>query len=243
MHQTIIEKDRLVRGNKFSGRVDLKFRYPRTGYEAVLYISPARGQRVLDVGCGNGLLLYNLRSRFDELYGLDLIPEQAEWARSTLAGLKNKIDIRVGNVEEGTNFPDGYFDFITMENVIEHLFDVRKVIREMLRLLRPGGRLCMVTPNIAYLRRRLRLLLGRFPWTSNTKALIEDNELVDGGHIHYFTFSDLRGLVHSFGLVRSFGFGGFLRLVPKNIWPSLLAAGACVTVDKTDPLSPRGPKP
>jgi len=232
MHQTIIEKDRLVRGNKFLGRIDLRFRYPRTGYEAAICLSPPKGERVLDVGCGNGLLLYNLRNRFEELSGLELIPEQAGWARRTLDGLGQKIDIRIGNIEDGTDFPDEHFDYITMENTIEHVFDVRKVTRELTRLLKPGGRLCIVTPNIAYLRRRLRLLSGRFPWTSNLKSLIEDNELVDGGHIHYFTFSDLRFLVSGHGRVRSFGFGGLLKIIGKNFWPSLLASGACVAVDK-----------
>ena len=232
MNQTIIEKDRLVRGNKFLGRIDLRFRYPRTGYEAAIYASPPKGRRVLDIGCGNGLLLFNLKDRFEELTGLELIPEQAEWARRTLDGLAQKVDIRVGNIEDGTGFPDGHFDYIAMENTIEHIFDVRKVVREMIRLLQPGGRLCIVTPNIAYLKRRLRLIAGRFPWTSNAKCLIEDNELVDGGHIHYFTLSDLRFLVSGHGLVRSFGFGGVLKIIGKNIWPGLLASGACVTVDK-----------
>lgn len=231
VHSLIIEKDRLRIGNKFLGNIDLHISYPpKNRYEAALHMAPEKGKRVLDVGCGNGTVLYNLRNRFDELHGIELIPEQAECAMKTLSACNKVVDIKVGNIEEGLAYPDNYFDYIVMAAVIEHVFNVKKVILELVRIVVPQGTVCICTPNIAYIKRRLKLLAGHFPLTSNEKYLIEENGLIDGGHIHYLTFDNLFFLLKGYGTFRKIGYGRLFNLV--RIWPEICASGACACVTK-----------
>lgn len=231
VHSLIIEKDRLRIGNKFLGNIDLNISYPpKNRYEAALHMAPEKGKRVLDVGCGNGTVLYNLRNRFDELHGIELIPEQAEYAMKTLSACNKVVDIKVGNIEEGLAYPDNYFDYIVMAAVIEHVFNVKKVILELVRIVVPQGTVCICTPNVAYIKRRLKLLAGHFPLTSNEKYLIEEDGLIDGGHIHYLTFDNLFFLLKGYGTLRKIGYGRLFNLV--RIWPELFASGACVCLTK-----------
>jgi methionine biosynthesis protein MetW len=231
IHTTIIEKDRLKTGNKFLGDNDLHVSCPpKTRFEAAIYMAPEKGKRVLDVGCGNGKVLYNLRDRFDELHGIELIPNQAEWTRKTLSNCNKLVDIKVGNIEAGCPYPDNYFDYVVMTDVIEHIFDVKKAVSELVRVTIPGGKACICTPNIAYMKRRLKLLSGRSPMTSNEKYLIEENGLVDGGHIHYLTFHDLVFLLKDYGRLKKMGYGRLFNLV--KIWPEMFASGACVCLSK-----------
>ncbi len=231
IHTTIIEKDEIVRGNKFLGNISLEISWPpRNRYQAAICMAPEKGKRVLDIGCGNGTVLYNLRDRFDELHGIELVPNQAEWAKKTLNGCDKLVNIKVENIEAGCPYPDNYFDYVVMADVIEHIFDVEKVIAESVRVTVPGGILCICTPNIAYIKRRLKLLFGRFPMTSNEKHLLEKNGLIDGGHIHYLTFHDLFFLLKDYGALRKMGYGRLFNLV--KTWPEIFASGACVSLIK-----------
>lgn len=231
IYTTIIEKDKLKIGNKFLGNSDLNISHPpENRYEAAILMAPEKGKRVLDIGCGNGTVLYNLKDRFDQLYGVELFEEQAQWARNTLNDCDNPVDIKVENVEQGLSHPDNHFDYVVMAAVIEHIFDVKKVISELVRVTKPNGILCITTPNISYIRRRLSLLFGRFPMTSNEKSLIEDNDLIDGGHIHYFTFSDLEFLLKDYGVTKKIGHGRLFNLV--RVWPEMFASGICTCIVK-----------
>jgi len=117
-----------------------------------------------------------------------------------------------------------------MTDVIEHIFDVKKVVSELVRVAMPGGKVCICTPNIAYIKRRLNLLFGHFPMTSNRHFLIEENGLIDGGHIHYLSFHDLFFLLKDYGGVKKVGYGRLFNLV--RVWPELFASGACVCLIK-----------
>jgi len=187
---------------------------------------------VLDVGCGNGTVLFNLKDKFKELYGLELSKLRVENARKTLEGLNAKV--LEGNIEKDIPFEDGFFECVICSDVIEHVVDVFAAFKEISRVTKPGGYLVLNTPNFARIKGRIRLLLGLFPSTAMPNEGLDvrvEGELLDGGHLHYFTFSMLNKLCRKFGFtdVRTYGFGRFGRL--HNVYPPLLS-GSCQIVAK-----------
>ena len=214
---------------KDPGRWDLNLdRWPHNRLEACALSAPP-GERVLDIGCGNGLLLYNVRDKFDELCGIEFSGARAGIAAEALEGLNG--DIRQGNIEERLDWDDGYFDVIVLSDVIEHIVNLWPAMEEITRLLKPNGHVVISTPNIASLRARVSLLMGVFPSSKPQEGfkLRVDAEPHDGGHVHYFTFSMLDRLFERYGYseVRRFGFGRFGRL--HNLRPTLLS-GSCHVV-------------
>ena len=96
--------------------------------------------RLLDVGCGPGLLLDEARRRGYETVGLELSRASATHAREELG-----LDVRELALED---FPEcGSFDVVVLADVLEHLDDPVAGIAQCAALLRPGGVLCVVTPD------------------------------------------------------------------------------------------------
>lgn len=215
------------------GNVDIKIgSWPKNRFEALIFFS-GTGKRVLDVGCGSGKVLYNLRKRFDELYGIELAKARVSNVKRTLQGL-NAV-ITEDNIEVGVEYDDEYFDVIVCSDVVEHLVDIFSGFKEMSRILKKEGKLIVNTPNVAELRRRMRFLLGTFPSTSAKNEgfnVRTEKELFDGGHLHYFTFSMLEKLYHryNFSRIEKYGFGRLGKF--HNIYPSLLSSSCQIVGTK-----------
>lgn len=119
----------------------------RSADEAAAFLLPdlRAGMRVLDVGCGPGSITRGLAERVapGEVVGLDLSKETLEAARRDAAarGLTNL------RYEEGSvyalPFPDASFDVAYAHQVLQHLREREVALREMLRVLRPGGLLAI----------------------------------------------------------------------------------------------------
>jgi SAM-dependent methyltransferase len=112
------------------------------------------GGRLLDVGCGHGLLLDEARRRGFEVTGLELSRAAARHARDALG-----LDVREEPVEAFVDL-DG-FDVVVLADVLEHLDDPVAAVDRCAGLLRPGGALCVVTPDPSSLTARLA---GRRWW-------------------------------------------------------------------------------
>jgi SAM-dependent methyltransferase len=112
-----------------------------TGARLLDLIAPfAPRGRLLDVGCGPGLLLDEARRRGYETLGLELSRASAAHARDALG-----LDVRELALED---FDDGDgFDVVVLADVIEHLDDPVAGIARCASLLAPGGVLCVVTPD------------------------------------------------------------------------------------------------
>jgi SAM-dependent methyltransferase len=123
------------------------------------------GERVLDVGSAWGYNIMALSAMGKRPIGLDLVVDQFE-AGARIA-VSNGIDFRaVGADAAALPFPNGTFDSITMVETFEHVFesDRLRALRECCRVLRPGGRLVMSTPNYASVVERFKRLAVRLPW-------------------------------------------------------------------------------
>jgi SAM-dependent methyltransferase len=103
----------------------------------------ARPARALDFGCGEGRYLDVLAERFPdaELYGADVSPVALDIARDARPYAKY-----LPVVDDAITESDGTFDLILSIEVLEHVADVRRSIREIGRLLSPGGVLLVTTP-------------------------------------------------------------------------------------------------
>ncbi|HEY5804051.1 MAG TPA: bifunctional 2-polyprenyl-6-hydroxyphenol methylase/3-demethylubiquinol 3-O-methyltransferase UbiG [Lysobacter sp.] len=117
----------------------------RLGY--VTQRKPLQGARVLDVGCGAGLLSEAMAGEGAQVTALDLAPELVKVAR--LHGLESgvKVDYRLQSVESLAGEMPGQFDAITCMEMLEHVPDPGSIIRACTTLLRPGGRLFLSTLN------------------------------------------------------------------------------------------------
>jgi SAM-dependent methyltransferase len=98
------------------------------------------GARVLDIGCGScGSLLY-LRERGCEVQGVEadrnVLPIAGHFGLKVICG-----------AFDPANYPAGYFDYVTMDQVIEHFPDPLKVLAQVRQILKPGGHLVFSTPN------------------------------------------------------------------------------------------------
>jgi len=107
-----------------------------------LYLGPSTcSERLLDVGCGNGDFISRMQRLGWVTEGTEMDSHAAENARK-----KTGATIHLGKLEN-LSLPPQTFDVITMSHVIEHVHDPISIIRECYKLLKPGGRMVLVTPN------------------------------------------------------------------------------------------------
>ena len=107
-----------------------------------------RGARVLDVGCGGGLLSEALAREGAEVTAIDLSPELVDVARLHLLesdGLK--VDYRLQAVEALADDIPGHFDAVTCMEMLEHVPDPASIVAACARLVKPGGHVFLSTLN------------------------------------------------------------------------------------------------
>jgi SAM-dependent methyltransferase len=147
--------------------------------EANIKRNKAVQPRVLDLGCATGALLEKLRDRGWACAGVEISPA-AEYARS-----RRGLDVRKARLEEN-RFPDASFDLALASHLIEHLNDPAAFVREVYRVLVPGGYFLVTTPNIAGFQARL--------FRSRWRSAIFD-------HLYLFSKKTLSALLRQSGFV------------------------------------------
>ncbi|HSU55765.1 MAG TPA: class I SAM-dependent methyltransferase [Candidatus Dormibacteraeota bacterium] len=104
-------------------------------------ISEKRRGRVLDVGCGRGWLLQQFRKAGWDVHGTELSEQAARYGREALG-----LPIETGSLED-VSFPANHFDAITMWHVLEHVPEPAVMLKEVCRVMKPGGVLLVSVPN------------------------------------------------------------------------------------------------
>ena len=188
-------------------------RFEINRYDIASQLAPG-GKSLLDIGCGDGELIFRLKDKYHENWGIDISETRINRINKQIDD-EQFIHVRVEDVNDPLDFIDNSFDTITAIAVLEHIFDPYHFISECQRLLKKNGVLIVEVPNIAWLPNRVRLLLGKMPVTSNAQGW-------DGGHLHYFTVSSLKKLflTGGFHVVKITSCGIFAKY--RRVWGSLL---------------------
>ena len=185
-------------------------------------LGEVRGQVVLDVGCREGPIAHVLAAD-NTVIGLDVCP------RGMLTGSPNALDkgyaaLLIGDAL-AIPLADGQADIVIATDLLEHFVDPPALVTELMRVLRPGGRLLASVPNLVSYNNRLSILLG-------SGVGIELHQLLQGGrvvnpitgprypdqdqHIRWFTSRSLARMLESRGLVveRRLGYDPVLSRIP-----------------------------
>lgn len=137
----------------------------------VRFIRYQLGGRLLDVGCGSGSYLSYMERLGWNTEGVEVDPRAVRQAR------KFSLTIHEGELEQH-EFESHRFDVITLSHVLEHVHDPKRLLEECLRILKPGGTLMAITPNIRS--------VGHRRFKESWRGLEPPR------HIHLFTCAALR---------------------------------------------------
>jgi methionine biosynthesis protein MetW len=187
--------------------------------------------RVLDLGCGDGVLLAGLAAtRATSGYGVEI--DDA----GVLASVANGVDVLQLDIETGLSaFGDGAFDFVILSQTLQAMHNAEAVLREMLRVGREG---IVTFPNFGYWRHRVDIARGRMPVS---RAL--PYEWYNTPNIHLCTVKDFEDLCSKVGaeiLDEQVITGGR----PVSWFPNLLGALAVFRFRRSPGASPgASPRP
>lgn len=107
-------------------------------YKLILkYLNPQPDERILDIGCNKGLMIKKIKRYSNNATGIDINSEAIKKAVTS-----NIIEMDGAQM----SFPSNSFDKIYSAHTIEHVPDLNKFIKEIERVLRPGGRVLLVYP-------------------------------------------------------------------------------------------------
>lgn len=159
----------------------------RYDFDAIAnWISP--GEKVLDLGCGDGSLLRHLTEvRQVNGYGVEKDPD------NVVACLNNGINVIQVDLEQGlAGFEDGFFDHVIMSLSLQAIHNTLGILHEMLRV----GRETVVSfPNFGYWRHRQSILNGRMPVSEDLP-----HQWFNTPNVRFFTIADFEALCEMNGI-------------------------------------------
>lgn len=143
------------------------------------------GKRILDIGCGTGILGAELKRKNNFVYGVDISSDEIAIAKNHLDAAK-VLDI----MSNSWDIPKD-FDVIILADVLEHLTNPEFVLSKVKEHLKPGGQIIVSLPNIACYNIRLQLLFGQFNY--------KDYGTLDNTHLRFFTRKTAKKLIRAGG--------------------------------------------
>jgi SAM-dependent methyltransferase len=129
-------------GLKFHPLVERAVRWIGARHVRFLSLGLPPGSRVLDVGCGRGVVLGALADHGLEVHGVEMSAVAAR-------GADPRAEVRIAANLVDAGYPSSHFDQVLIWHVLEHVAQPRETLDEVQRILRPGGRLVVAVPNFA----------------------------------------------------------------------------------------------
>lgn len=151
----------------------------RPDFRYIVNTIPA-GSRVLDLGCGDGALLFLLQKNKVNARGIEKDPGQV------IQALERGVTVRQGDLEESLlHYADKSFDFIIINQTLQQTFNPEENIRECLRVAR---KVIIVFPNSAHYKVRMEFLIsGKTPVTE-----LMPLSWYQGPNLRFFSVDDFR---------------------------------------------------
>ena len=179
---------------------------------------------VLDVGCGDGLLLEHLKNNSLVVSGIDISSTAVDICK------ERGLDCGQGDISERLPFDDNSYDNVLLIDVLEHLFQPLEVLKEARRVSRKY--VFISVPNFVSLSARLQVFFGKVP----------ENNTPRDGHVYFMTMNVIRSLLKQSGLkanemiVNTFWEKvpaiGLLMATFKKFFPSLFALSFIIKAEK-----------
>ena len=171
------------------------------------------GKRVLEVGCSTGYMSRLMMERNCIVTGIEIDAEAAERARRYC---ENVHVSDLNRCEWINNIQEKAFDVVLLGDVLEHLADPARVLRQIDDVLATDASLVISLPNVVHWTTRLRILMGHFdyqPWGT-----------FDHTHLRFFTLKTAREVIESVGyrIIRFHpAFGGRMSGHARPMWQVL----------------------
>lgn len=146
------------------------------------------GERVLDLGCGDGALLKLLQiKRGARAWGVELDD------KSVLAAIKNGVNVIQSNLEEGlAGFEDGAFEHVVLSRTLQTVRHTEGILKEMLRV---GRDVVVSFPNFAYWKNRVAIMSGHMPVSEDLP-----HEWFNTPNVRFFAIPDFEDLCARMGV-------------------------------------------
>lgn len=146
------------------------------------------GKRVLEVGCSTGYISRLLVERKCDVTGIEVDPAAAEKARDHC---REVLVLDLNSSQWAASFRGRRFDVVLFADVLEHLVDPWRTLREVAGLLDKEGTVVISLPNVAHFLTRAKIALGQFDYTPTG--------ILDHTHLRFFTIKTARELIESSG--------------------------------------------
>jgi len=179
-------------------------------------------RRYLDIGCHDGSFTLKCATAWEaeRVCGIEIDTKIAEIARH------KGVEVAVMDASDQFPYPDGSFDVVTANQVLEHVPNADSLLRECYRVLDDSGIILISSPNLCSLFQRLLIMFGNQPTTLHVSEIQVGNFLrgttTKNEHIHAFATAALIDMLkyHGFGGIKLKGSGFYPFPPPFSSWLS-----------------------
>lgn len=178
---------------------------------------PKKEGKILDLGCGDGSLIKDLKTSTSEVFGLDI-------NKSNLKRIRG-FNVVAADLERGLPFKSRTFDLVVSNQVIEHIDRIDNLLDEIHRILKDGGEAFIMTVNLTAIHNLGLMIFGKQPTGLHVSKVQIGNPLKGvetHGHKKAFTIPGLVDLFnfHGFKIKRKLGYGFYFM---PNVISSFLS--------------------